>query len=74
MNTTTPVVTSYKVVPAMFDDGKFEVEVHTTGTYSSAYLRNLEGTVRLFGSRSAARKAITRAIRQAAGEPLALHR
>jgi hypothetical protein len=69
---TVDVTTTYKVVSAMWDIGKFEVEVHT-GSYFN-YLRTVDGAIRLFSSRSGARKAITRELRRVAGEPGALHR
>ncbi len=74
MNTTT----SYTIVPALFELNKFEVSVRLTNlagqVISGSYLRNRIGNVRVFSTRAGARKAITRAIRFAAGETLALHR
>ena len=69
MNTTT---TTYTVVPAMFDAGKFEVTYRLCGL--TMFLRRKSGPVRVFSTRSGARKAIVRALRAAAGEPGALHR
>lgn len=79
MNTTTSnTTTTYTIVPAMFARTKFEVlvrEVRNSVVVRESYMKRVkDGEIRLFSSRNGARKAIVRALRDAAGVPGALHR